>query len=48
MAKLRPTVGDTSWFVRDRLDLMGVPGGWDIKTPKQFMPRKWVEVAGQG
>ena len=33
--------------VNDRLDLMDVAGGWDIKTPEQFMPRKWVEVDGQ-
>ncbi len=34
-------------IVNDRLDLMDVPGGWDIKTPEQFMPRRWVEVNGQ-
>jgi alpha-L-fucosidase len=28
----------------DRLDL---PEGWDIKTPEQFQPRKWVHVDGQ-
>lgn len=28
----------------DRLDL---PGGFDIKTPEQFQPRKWVEINGQ-
>ena len=33
--------------VNDRLDLMDVEGGWDIKTPEQFMPRTWVEVEGQ-
>ena len=33
--------------VNDRIDLNDVEGGWDIKTPEQFMPRKWVEVDGQ-
>lgn len=28
----------------DRLDL---PYGWDIKTPEQFQPRKWVEINGE-
>jgi len=34
-------------LVNDRLDLDGVEGGWDIKTPEQFMPRTWVQVDGQ-
>jgi alpha-L-fucosidase len=34
-------------IVNDRLDLLDVPGGWDIRTPEQFLPRKWVEVDGQ-
>jgi len=34
-------------IVNDRLDLEDVPGGWDIKTPEQFMPREWVKVGGQ-
>jgi len=33
--------------VNDRLDLMDVEGGWDVKTPEQFMPRDWVCVDGQ-
>ncbi|NQT85192.1 alpha-L-fucosidase [bacterium] len=33
--------------VNDRLDLSDVPGGWDIKTPEQFMPREWVKVDGR-
>ena len=34
-------------IVNDRLDLMEVEGGWDIKTPEQFMMREWVKVNGQ-
>lgn len=34
-------------IVNDRLDLNDEDGGWDIKTPEQFQPRKWVEVNGQ-
>ena len=34
-------------IVNDRLDLSEVEGGWDIRTPEQFMPRQWVEVDGQ-
>jgi alpha-L-fucosidase len=34
-------------LVNDRLDLLDVPGGWDIRTPEQFMPRGWVKVDGQ-
>jgi len=33
-------------IVNDRLDLLDVPGGWDYRTPEQFMPRKWVEYDG--
>ncbi|MFA6111196.1 MAG: alpha-L-fucosidase, partial [Candidatus Latescibacterota bacterium] len=33
--------------VNDRLDLDEVEGGWDIRTPEQFMPRQWVTVNGQ-
>ncbi len=33
--------------VNDRLDLLDVPGGWDFKTPEQFMPRGWVQVDGK-
>ena len=33
--------------VNDRLDLDDVEGGWDYRTPEQFMPRKWVEYNGE-
>jgi alpha-L-fucosidase len=33
--------------VNDRLDLLDVEGGWDIRTPEQFMPREWVKVDGE-
>ena len=34
-------------IVNDRLDLLDVPGGWDYRTPEQFMPREWVSVDGR-
>ena len=34
-------------IVNDRLDLIDVPGGWDFRTPEQFMPRAWVEADGK-
>jgi alpha-L-fucosidase len=34
-------------IVNDRLDLLDVPGGWDYRTPEQFMPREWVTVEGR-
>jgi alpha-L-fucosidase len=34
-------------IINDRLDLADVPGGWDFKTPEQFMPREWVKVKGK-
>ena len=34
-------------IVNDRLDLLDVPGGWDYRTPEQFMPREWVTVDGR-
>jgi alpha-L-fucosidase len=34
-------------IVNDRLDLNNVPGGWDFKTPEQFMAREWVKVNGK-
>jgi alpha-L-fucosidase len=34
-------------IVNDRLDLLDVPGGWDYRTPEQYMPREWVTVDGQ-
>jgi alpha-L-fucosidase len=34
-------------IVNDRLDLLGVPGGWDYRTPEQFMPREWVKFDGR-
>jgi alpha-L-fucosidase len=33
--------------VNDRLDLIDVAGGWDFRTPEQFMPRTWVEEKGR-
>ncbi len=40
--KLQPNI-----VVNDRLDLLDVPGGWDFRTPEQFMPREWVKVDGK-
>jgi len=37
--KLQPRI-----IINDRLDLKDC---WDIKTPEQFQPRKWVTVNGQ-
>ncbi len=34
-------------IVNDRLDLLDVPGGWDYRTPEQFMPREWIRVDGR-
>lgn len=34
-------------IVNDRLDLLDVPGGWDYRTPEQFMVREWVKVDGK-
>ncbi len=34
-------------IVDDRLDLLDVPGGWDYKTPEQFMPRGWPTIDGK-
>jgi len=34
-------------IVDDRLDLLDVPGGWDYRTPEQFMPREWVMMNGK-
>jgi alpha-L-fucosidase len=34
-------------IVNDRLDLLDVPGGWDYRTPEQFMPREWIKVDGR-
>ena len=33
--------------VNDRLDLNDIEGGWDYRTPEQFMPREWVTVDGK-
>ncbi len=33
--------------VNDRLNLLDVPGGWDFRTPEQFMPNEWVKVDGK-
>jgi alpha-L-fucosidase len=40
--KIMPNV-----IVNDRLDLLDVPGGWDFRTPEQFMPTEWPTVDGQ-
>ncbi len=34
-------------IINDRLDLLDVPGGWDFRTPEQFMPRQWVTYRGK-
>lgn len=34
-------------IVNDRLDLLDIPGGWDFRTPEQFMPRGWVTMNGK-
>ena len=34
-------------IVNDRLDLMDVPGGWDVKTPEQFLTREWPTHSGK-
>jgi len=34
-------------IINDRLDLLDVPGGWDYRTPEQFMPREWVAFEGR-
>ena len=34
-------------LVNDRLDLADVAGGWDYKTPEQFMMREWLKVDGK-
>jgi len=34
-------------IVNDRLDLLDVPGGWDYRTPEQFMVRQWVTMNGK-
>jgi len=34
-------------IVDDRLDLLDVVGGWDYRTPEQFMPAEWVTVDGK-
>lgn len=40
--KLQPHI-----LVNDRLNLNDVPGGWDFKTPEQFMVRQWMKVEGK-
>ncbi len=34
-------------IINDRLDLFDVPGGWDYRTPEQFMVREWVKMDGK-
>ena len=33
--------------VNDRLDLLDVPGGWDYRSPEQFVPRDGIRVEGR-
>ncbi len=33
-------------LVNDRLDLLDFPGGWDYRTPEQFIPREWIQAGG--
>ncbi len=33
--------------INDRLDLDDVEGGWDYRTPEQFMPRAWMTYQGK-
>lgn len=40
--KLQPGI-----IINDRADLLDVPGGWDFRTPEQFMPRGWVTLNGE-
>ncbi|MCG8401394.1 MAG: alpha-L-fucosidase, partial [Firmicutes bacterium] len=40
--ELRPNI-----ILNDRLDLPDKPGAWDMKTPEQFQPRRWVHVDGK-
>ena len=40
--KLQPRI-----IVDDRLDLLDIPGGWDYRTPEQFMPRRWITYKGK-
>jgi len=34
-------------LVNDRLDLSDVPGGWDFRTPEQYVPKDGVMVDGK-
>jgi alpha-L-fucosidase len=34
-------------IINDRLDLLDVPGGWDFRTPEQFMPREGLRENGR-
>lgn len=34
-------------IINDRLDLLDVPGGWDYRTPEQFMPGEGVRSGGR-
>ncbi len=31
-------------IINDRLDLLNLPGGWDYRTPEQFLPRAWITM----
>ena len=35
-----------SMLVNDRLDLLDVKGGWDFRTPEQFIPGAWIRAGG--
>jgi len=34
-------------IVNDRLDLLDVPGGWDFRTPEQFLPQECIRAEGR-
>lgn len=34
-------------IINDRMDLLDVDGGWDYRTPEQFMPKDWVVHEGK-
>jgi alpha-L-fucosidase len=34
-------------IVNDRLDLLDVPGGWDYRTPEQFVPEEGISSGGR-
>jgi len=34
-------------IINDRIDLLDVEGGWDFRTPEEFMPDEWVRYKGE-